>query len=81
MRIKVKLFALYREKAGFSEASMELQEGALVQDAMGELLKRAPALGEVLDKAFVAVNRRYARPDSQLKDGDELAVFPPVSGG
>lgn len=81
MLIKVKLFALYRERAGFSEIPLELPEAATVRDALNELLKRAPALEGILDRAFIAVNRRYVKPESPLKDGDELAVFPPVSGG
>ncbi len=81
MRIKVKLFALYREKAGTSELWLELPEGASVGQALQKLREKAPALEDALDRAFFAVNRRYAKLDSKLEEGDELAVFPPVSGG
>ena len=76
MRVTVRLFAMLRERAGAREVTLELPEGACVRDAIA-------ALGGVADglPVVMAVNREYAREDSVLDQGDELALIPPVSGG
>ena len=76
MQITVRLFAQLRERAGSSELSIELPEGARVQDAIDELGDLTGDLPVVM-----AVNREYADGDSRLAPGDELALIPPVSGG
>ncbi len=81
MKVKVKLFALYRERAGTNELWLDLPDGASVQDALNTLAQRFPSLEELLGRAFFALNKRYVKLQDPLKDGDELAVFPPVSGG
>ncbi len=81
MKVKVKLFALYRERAGTNELWLDLPDGASVQDALNTLVQRFPSLEELLGRAFFALNKRYVQLQDPLKDGDELAIFPPVSGG
>ena len=81
MRIRVRLFAVVREKAGLSSLELELPAGASVAAARQALLDRFPALGEHLPACAYAVNQAYVKPDSSLSDGDELALIPPVSGG
>ena len=76
MQITVRLFAQLRERAGTSELSIELPEGARVKDAIAELGALAGGLPVVM-----AVNREYADDDAPLAPGDELALIPPVSGG
>jgi molybdopterin synthase catalytic subunit len=76
MRVTVRLFAQLRERAGASELSIELPDGARVQDAIDELGGIAGGLPVVM-----AVNREYADGDAPLAAGDELALIPPVSGG
>ena len=76
MHVTVRLFAQLRERAGTSELSLELPEGACVQDAIDELGTLAGGLPVVM-----AVNREYADGDAPLAQGDELALIPPVSGG
>lgn len=76
MLVRVRLFAVLRERAGTDEIELELPEGALVSDA----LERMGGLtGDV--KAVLAVNREYAPVNMALRPGDELALIPPVSGG
>lgn len=75
------LFALYRERAGASELWLELPSHCTVADARHALLRRVPGLAPKADDIVVALNAEYARPDQPLKDGDELALIPPVSGG
>lgn len=81
MRIQVKLFAILRDQAGQSETSLELPEGATVQQARKRLIQTLPAIASYMDRVAFAINFSYARPESVLHDGDELAVLPPVSGG
>jgi molybdopterin synthase catalytic subunit len=76
MQVTVRLFAQLRERAGTAELSIELPEGALVEDALDELGDLAAGLPVVM-----AVNREYANGDVPLSPGDELALIPPVSGG
>ncbi len=81
MRGAVKLFASLREAAGRSEIEWELAEGATVETLLAHLRATLPGLASRADRAWIAVNRRYASPETALQDGDEVALFPPVSGG
>ena len=72
----MKLFAVLRERAGASELTLELPEGARVRDAIASLADVAAGVPVVM-----AVNREYADADVVLSESDELALVPPVSGG
>ncbi len=76
MRVTVRLFAGLRERAGFGERALELDEGARLADVWPGL-----ELGEEPGGLLYAVNREYASAESTLVDGDEVALIPPVSGG
>jgi len=76
MEVKVRLFAMLRERAGAREVSLELPDGASVRDALDRLGDIAEDIPLVM-----AVNRDYAPEDQVLGPGDELALIPPVSGG
>jgi MoaE-MoaD fusion protein len=82
MEVEVRLFAVFRERAGRETLSLELDEGATVADAL-EAAAREPGLGEILEAMPVraALNREYVEPDTAISAGDELALVPPVSGG
>lgn len=79
MRIEVRLFALYREQAGQDRLSLTLPEGARVKDLAKALKELVPALA--LEGGMAAVNQNLAGPETPLKEGDEVAFLPPVSGG
>jgi molybdopterin converting factor subunit 1 len=81
MTITVKLFAVLRDKAGVAELRLELREGARVADAVEGLLVRHPELGAFAKRVAFAVNLSRVDAATVLKDGDELALLPPVSGG
>ena len=82
MTLRVRLFAVLRERAGSDLIELELEQGATVADAL-EQLSRSDPLARLLERMPVrmAVNRDYASPDTQLGPGDELALIPPISGG
>ena len=81
MRIRVKLFAIIKERAGVGEIDLELPAGADVGAAASAMKERFPAVSCFLDRCAFAVNQAYTAKDTVLNDGDDLAVIPPVSGG
>jgi len=80
--VRVRLFAILRERAGSESIEVELSDGATVATALAALSEH-PALSAVLARMPVrmAVNRVYASPETPLGPDDELALIPPVSGG
>jgi molybdopterin synthase catalytic subunit/molybdopterin converting factor small subunit len=74
VKVKVRLFAGLRERAGYAER--ELSGVERVADVWPAL-----SLGDEPDGLLYAVNRTYADGESKLADGDEVALIPPVSGG
>ena len=81
MIITVLLFAQARERAGRSRGTLDLPEGSRVSDALAALEREHPALAELRPHLAVAVDQRLADLRSPLRDGAELALLPPVSGG
>lgn len=81
MQIQVRLFATLRQLAGWPKQTLELPEEATVADALVELDRLYPELTVTKRTIYVAVNQEYARGTQVLRTGDELALFPPVSGG
>jgi molybdopterin synthase sulfur carrier subunit len=83
LRIRVRLFAALREALGRDTVDLELAEGATPEDVWRELSRFDPA-GSLKDRRqnlAAAVNRKYAKFDAPLRDGDEVVFIPPVSGG
>jgi molybdopterin synthase catalytic subunit len=81
MRVKVKLFARLREMAGTARLEAQLKEGATVGDMLAQLHAEYPRLEPTAIPMIVSVNQQFASSGTQLHDGDEIALFPPVSGG
>ncbi len=81
MTITVKFFALLRDRAGVAELSLELPGLATVGTAAVQLAERFPGTATMLPRVAFAVNREYVPRTAELRDGDELAIIPPVSGG
>jgi molybdopterin converting factor subunit 1 len=81
MLVTVRLFARLRELAGATELRCELPEGASARTAWESLVRDFPALADYERTISCAVNDDYARLTTPLKNGDEVAFLPPVSGG
>ncbi len=81
MRVKVKLFAGAREAVGEEEVRAELGEGATVADLAEWLGRTYAVLAPYLKLGFWARGEEYVGRDTVLREGDELAFIPPVSGG
>ena len=81
MTIHVLLFAHYRDILPGGQTDLTLPEGATVAAAAAALADRDARLAGILDRTRVAVAADFAEPDTRLRDGDELAFLPPMSGG
>jgi molybdopterin converting factor subunit 1 len=79
--VTVRLFALYRERLGRNQLRLALPAEATVATALAELARQHPQLVPLVQHTMVAVNQEYAGPEQPLRDGDEVALIPPVSGG
>lgn len=81
MRVTVRLFARLRELAGAGELSCDVPEGATVRTVWEAVAAGRPALSPYARSMSSAVNAEYTRMDAPVRDGDEVAFLPPVSGG
>ena len=81
MQVTVKLFATLRHAAGWGSRTVDLEPGATVDDLLATLAAMDEKLGSEGRTLYAAVNQEYATGDQVLQDGDEVAIFPPVSGG
>jgi MoaE-MoaD fusion protein len=81
MKVQVRLFARYREAAGRDRVEVDLPEGGTVEAAWEAVTSRFPALSAYRPFTLFAVDQDYVPADRALRPGDELCLFPPVSGG
>jgi molybdopterin synthase catalytic subunit len=81
MRVRVLFFGMLKDLAGKSSDVLDLREGASIAEVLAHYETQIPRLKESLPSLAVAVNQEYAGPDTKLKENDEIALLPPVSGG
>lgn len=81
MKVKVKFFAILRERIGTGEITMEIREGSTVGELWEMLRQEYPKLAPVQMRLLYAVNQDYVSGDCVLKERDEVVFVPPVSGG
>jgi molybdopterin synthase sulfur carrier subunit len=81
MRVTVKLFALIREKAATDSLALDLPDGADVGQAVEAIRHLHPALEPYLDNLRFSLDMDFVEADTALRDGDEVVLIPPVSGG
>ena len=79
----VKLFAIYKEMAKADMVELYIKQGTTVKSLLEILREKVPSIGELVKegRGMIAVNQEIARLDTIVKDGDEVALIPPVSGG
>jgi len=80
-RVCVLLFAAYRELLGVSRLELSVPRGATLQDVYRALEVREPRLAQLRDSTTFALNREVSPPGSAVREGDEIALLQPVSGG
>jgi len=80
MRVKVKFFSSFREIVRQKELELNF-DGRTAAQLWEQLVTQFPELARVGEAKVVAVNREHSDLNAILKEGDEVAFFPPVSGG
>ena len=81
MDIQVKLFATLKDRAGSSHVTVDLPDEATVSVLLDRLAAAQPKLAPALATCVVAINQEFAFGSTPIRSGDEVALFPPVSGG
>lgn len=81
VKVRVRLFAILRERAGTDSLDIVLEDGARVKDVLSEIELRFPALSALLPGCAVALNGSLADLNEKISNEDEVAILPPVSGG
>ena len=81
MLVRVRLFAIARERVGRPEIEVELGDRSTVADLKAGLALLVPSLVSLLPTIRIAVNAEYADDATQIPPGADLAAIPPVSGG
>jgi molybdopterin synthase catalytic subunit/molybdopterin converting factor small subunit len=81
MQVRTLFFGMLKDLAGRGSDLLDLPEHATLGDAFIHYEKLIPKLGELGASIAFSINQEFAGPDSQLKEGDEIAFLPPVSGG
>jgi molybdopterin converting factor subunit 1 len=81
MTVRVLLFARAKDLAGRDAVAVELPSPATVADLRARLADQIPALAPLLAASAVAVNQAFAEDSDTVRENDEIAVIPPVSGG
>ena len=81
MKLQILMFGPVADAAGTESLQLEIPAAIPVRQALELLVAEFPDLERLLGSTAVAVNRAYATVNSEVTDGDELALIPPVSGG
>jgi molybdopterin converting factor subunit 1 len=81
VRVRVRFFGGPREALGKRALHHQLASGSTAKELVDSLDRAHPALRQYSYRIKIAVNRRYADPETELHEGDEVAYIPPVAGG
>lgn len=81
MKVCIKLFASLADVAQVRQLELEAEEGSTLEQVWDALTQRYPRLLPHTATVLRAVNDEFRKPGTTVHDGDEVAFFPPVSGG
>lgn len=81
MNVHVRLFARYRELAGTSSIELDVPARSTALDVFDSVAKRYPQMQPMRASTLMAVDAEFVRPETELREGEELVLMPPVSGG
>jgi molybdopterin converting factor subunit 1 len=81
MIVKVHFFASAKDVAGSDVLDINLDEKATVGDLKKSLVERFPELESIVQRSAFSVDQEYSNEQSELHDGAEVGLIPPVSGG
>jgi molybdopterin converting factor subunit 1 len=81
MLVRILFFGVLKDLVGQGGESLNLPDGATLGDVLSHYEARIPRLKELASSIAMSVNQAYAGPEAKLRQGDEVALLPPVSGG
>jgi MoaD family protein len=81
MKVRVQFYAQLRDLVGTHELDLELVEGATVRDLLGEIYAQQPALRSQDKTILIGAGVEFVDRNYELKQGEEIAIMPPVQGG
>jgi molybdopterin converting factor subunit 1 len=81
MEVEIRLFATLKDRVGLARIRVPVEEPATVETLLAAAAEAHPSLAASLPSALVAVNKAFADGDTAIQPSDEVAFFPPVSGG
>src|SRR5258708_27583387 len=81
MKIDVLFFGVLKDVIGRSGETVDLPEGARVREVLFYYARAAPRFEAMVPSLAISVNQEYSGADRALRDGDEVGLLPPVSGG
>jgi MoaD family protein len=81
MKIRVHFWSYFKDLAGSADMEFQIDDGATVGTLLKDIHGRYPKLAAAAKSTLIAVGVDYQTSEHQLKDGDEVSLFPPVSGG
>jgi sulfur-carrier protein len=79
--INILYFAFVKDKTGVEFDLLDLPSDTSVKSLINLILEKHPALSNIIDIIQISVNYKIVDVDTILKDGDEIAFLPPISGG
>lgn len=81
IQVTVKLFAVYQETFNLPELTLNLPQQSTVKDVLNILIQEKPQLAKWRDITRFGVNLKFVEADTIVREGDEIVLIPPVSGG
>ena len=81
MKLKIHAFASIRDSLGSAVVELDLEDNATVGDLKTVLSEKHPELAPLISRSAVSVDLQYANDETGLKESNEIALIPPVSGG
>jgi molybdopterin converting factor subunit 1 len=81
VKVTVRYFAAHKEATGVADEVLDVPDGTTVAELMEQLMRQHPDLVDLRRDTVISVNKGIGNNAISLKEGDDVALFPPISGG